>query len=263
MPPISLSYLNKNQVSSFQRLEVDLIDPTRKLYIFSGIAIPSFEIDDNDNIHRITVNVDLGLSLVDFQQGVAQVGLASIANAESEFVLAIDDARVDAISGTGAVTLSVDLAVSGDDSAINRFGFQVVVVGGIHATGVSGRVTWDRDFLDGSKLTSGQIASLFVVNANTVEHVPGESDNFATTKLHPIASAIPQSVHSEGHQFWAPYSFDHLPLNTPLRILVALSSAFPPGCGAGQVHGPLEITLRPNHLSEGGVDFLVSRTFTK
>src|SRR5215471_8393067 len=117
--PIMLSSANPNEVSSFQHLEVNLIDATRKLHIFSGIAIPSFNIDDNDNIHRDSVVVDLGIALPDLQQAAAQVGLASISNAESEFVFATDNARVDASGATGALTLTVDIALSGDKSSIS------------------------------------------------------------------------------------------------------------------------------------------------
>jgi len=250
-------------VSSFQHLEVDLIDPTRKLHIFSGIAVPGFHIDDNDNIHRIPVVVDLGMALPDLQQATAQVGLASISNDESEFVFATDSARVEASGTTGQLTLSVDIALMGDNSSLSRFGFQVVVVGGVHATRVSGRVTWPRDLLDATNFGPLQVASLLVVNANTIENVQGPPGGFSSQKLHPIASTVPQSLHHEGEQFWVPYSFDHLPLNTPLRITVGLSGAFASGSSAGQVAGPLTVTLLPNHLSESGVDFLVGRSVVR
>jgi hypothetical protein len=60
--PILLSSANSNEVSSFQHLEVNLIDATRKLHIVCGITIPAFNIDDNDNIHRVPVVVDLGIA---------------------------------------------------------------------------------------------------------------------------------------------------------------------------------------------------------
>jgi hypothetical protein len=247
-------------VSSFQHLEVSLVDPTRKLHIFSGIAIPGFNIDDNDNIHRVPVAVDLGVALPDLQQATAQVGLASISNDESEFVFATDSARVEASGTTGQLTLIVDIALMGDDSALSRFGFQVVVVGGVHATGVSGRVTWHRELLDATNFAPAQVASLLVVTANTIEHVQGPEGGFNSERLHPIASAVPQSLHRAGEEFWVPYNFDHLPLNTPMRIIVDLSVAFAPGSGAGQVAGPFVVTLLPNHLSQSGVDFRVGKT---
>jgi hypothetical protein len=261
--PIFLSAANPNQVSSFQHLEVDTVDPTRKLHIFSGIAIPAFHIDDNDSIHRIPVVIDLNMALPDLQQAAAQVGLASISNEESEFVFAVDNARVDAAGATGALTLTADLALMGDESSLSRFGFQVVVVAGVHATGISGRVTWARALLDAGSLTSAQVASLLVVNANTIETIPGHGGNFSQTVLHPIASTIPQSLHHEREDFWVPYNFEHLPLNTPLRVTVQLSSAFSPGSSAGQVSGPFTISLFPNHLSEAGVDFVVSQSVVR
>jgi hypothetical protein len=261
--PILLSAANPNQVSSFQHLEVDTVDPTRKLHIFSGIAIAAFHIDDNDSIHRTPVVVDLNIALPDLQQAAAQVGLASISNEESEFVFAVDNARVDAAGSTGALTLTADLALMGDESSLSRFSFQVVVVAGVHATGISGRVTWNRALLDAGGFTSAQVASVLVVHANTIETIQGHDGNFNQIVLHKISSTVPQSLHHEGDNFWVPYNFDHLPLNTSLRLTVQLSSAFSIGSSAGQVSGPLTITLFPNHLSEAGVDFVVSQSVVR
>jgi hypothetical protein len=90
---------NPNQLSSFSYIDVELVDPSRKMHIFSGIALPAFRIDDG-SIHRTTCEVDLGIALPDAQQMAAQVGLSSIINDESS-LFAVDNARVEIQGGTG------------------------------------------------------------------------------------------------------------------------------------------------------------------
>ena len=248
-----------DQVSSFSHLETELIDPTRKMHIFSGIAIPNFDIDDDGSIHRTSCEVDLGIAIPDIQQSAAQVGLASIVNDESAFVFAVDNARIEPQHDTGQLLLVVDLAVKGDDSSVKRFGFQAVVVSGVRATGITGRITWHRSVFNAPNLSSNQIVTLAGIDANTIQHIDAPLGGFPGERLVPIASTVPQSLHRDGDDFWVPYAFDHLPLNTPLRVTVGrLATVFPPGANAGQVHGPLTITLTPGHLSEAGVDFRIT-----
>ena len=250
---------NSDQVSSFSRIEVELVDPSRKMHIFSGIAIPAFRIDDDSAIHSTTCEVDLGIALPDAQQAVAQVGLASIVNNDSSFVFAVDNARVEIQGGTGRILLIVDLALKGDESAIERFGFQVVVVAGVRATGVTGRVTWDKSLFDATGASEPQWKSLMAINANIIEQVEAPHGGFPGQRLVPIRSTIPQSLHRDGNDFWIPYAIDNLPLDTPLIISVDhLASVYPTGAAAGQIHGPRVITLHPGHLSEAGIDFRIT-----
>ena len=250
---------NPDHVSSFSYIDVELVDPSRKMYIFSGIAIPAFEIDDDGSIHRATCEVDLGIALPDAQQAVAQVGLASIVNDESSFVFAVDNARVEIQGGTGRVLLIADLALKGDDSAVERFGFQVVVVSGVRSTGVTGRVVWDKSLFDATGVAGAQLKSLMAINANTIQQVAAPLGGFPAQRLVPIRSTGPQSLHRSGDDFWVPYAIDHLPLDTPLIINVDhLATVYPADAAAAQIKGPRVIMLQPGHLSEAGIDFRIT-----
>jgi hypothetical protein len=247
-----------NQVSSFSYLVVELVDPSRKMHILSGIAIPAFDVDDDGTTHYATCEVDLGIALPDAQQAVAQVGLGSIVNDKSSFLFAVDNARVEIAGGTGRVLLFADLALKGSGSGLERFGFQVVVVSGVRSTGVTGRVLWDKSLFDATNAAEFQWRGLMSVNANIREEVDTGA-SFKTTKLVPIRSTGPQSLHEEGKDFWVPYAIDSLPLDTPLMINVDhLATVFPPFSGAGQINGPNVINLHPGHLSEAGIDFRIT-----
>ena len=250
---------NPDQVSSFSYIEVDLVDPSRKMHIFSGIAIPAFRIDDDGSIHTATCEVDSGIALPDAQQGVAQVGLASIVNNESPYVFAVDNARVEIQGGTGRIILVADLALSGDESAIERFGFQVVVVSGVRSTGVTGLGDLGPVFVrcDGSERSTVEIAC-----GDQCEHdrTGGRAVRwlcFPAAGADPIyrAAVTPprrqRFLGSVRHRSTAArYSVDGQRRSS--------GDAFPPGAAAGQINGPRVITLRPSHLVEAGVDFRIT-----
>lgn len=255
---ISLSSADPNQVASFQTLEVELVDQSRKMFIFSGIAIPSFHSSESSSNDTVDCHVDLGIALPDFQQAVAQVGLASIINDDSQFLFAVDNAIVEFQKPTGRVSLRADLAVNGDGTALNRFGFQVVVVSGVRATGVTGRVIWNKSVFDATGFNVNDLAGLFKIKANISEEIDSDAQ-FKATKLVSIGSADPQSLHMDGDDFWTPYAFNNLPLDTPLVITVEnLATVYPLGAYAGQIRGPHVINLHPGHLLEAGVDFRIT-----
>ena len=256
---INLSSADANQVASFQTLEVELVDPSRKMFIFSGIAIPSFNSSEGSSNDTIDCHVDLGIALPGAQQAVAQVGLASIINDDSQFLFAVDNAIVEIQKTTGRVSLRADLAVNGDGTALNRFGFQVVVVSDVRATGVTGRVIWNKSLFDATSLNVNVLAGLFKIKANLIEAIDAPGNQFKATKLVSIGSADPQSLHIDGDDFWTPYAFSNLPLDTPLVITVEnLATVYAPGASAGQIHGPYVVNLHPGHLLEAGVDFRIT-----
>lgn len=248
-----------SQVSSFSYIGVELVDPSRMMHILSGIAIPAFHTDDAGSTHRTTCEIDLGIALPDAQQAVAQVGLGSIINDESSFLFAVDNARVEIEGGTGRILLFADLALKGSGSGLERFGFQVVVVSGIRSTGVTGRVLWDKSLFDATNALESQWKSLMVINANITREIDAPLGGFKSSKLVPIRSTGPQSLHRDGDDFWMPYAIDNLPLDTPMVINVDhLATVFPLGSAAGQIRGPKVINLHPGHLSEAGVDFRIT-----
>jgi hypothetical protein len=257
--PIELSRINKDHVTSWQHIETPLVDPSQRMHIMSGIAVPRWEVNDDDKIYRDLCIVSLGVTIPDFIQAACQVGLASVSNGESSFLFALDDSWAEPDQDTGELKLKVNLAVNGEKSSLARFGFQIVVLGGNRITGVSGHVRWLRDIFDPGTLTDGR--NLLLVNAFILETInPGIPGSFAFDKLTPIGSTIPGEIHLDGDDFSVPYAFEHLPLGVNMRFTVTLSQAFASNCSAGQISGPNPVKLTPTHLSETGVDFRVIRT---
>lgn len=63
-------------------------------------------------------------------QWSATVGLASIANTESDFIFATDKVGIDfdLVDNIKWLVLTCDLAVQGDESSLNRFSYQLNVI---------------------------------------------------------------------------------------------------------------------------------------
>lgn len=126
MPTLDVN--NPNQVSSPAALDVVLGVSEGHLLIFTGIAIPEY--DTNDDLIREPVTVNLGKTVLNpkipFTYS-ATVGLASIGNSDSDFTFATDDVSVVADPNTGELQLVCDLAVQGS-SQLHRFSYQANVI---------------------------------------------------------------------------------------------------------------------------------------
>src|SRR4051794_12246240 len=135
-------------VVSYRHIEAVLVDAHRKMHIISGIAVPAFEVNDDEQIYRGLCTVRLGVTMLNLEQATCQVGLAVVWNDESSFLFAIDDSWVDLDGETGELRLFAKLALNGEGSSLARFGFQVVAVGANPTTRVSGVVRWSRNVND-------------------------------------------------------------------------------------------------------------------
>jgi hypothetical protein len=255
---IELDARDPNRVKSFRHIVAELSDPTKRLHVMSGIAVPGWIVNDDDHVYREQCIVNLGLTLPDFEQATSQVGLASVGNDETAFLMALDDNWVEPDPRTGELHLFVDMALRGEETSIGRFGFQVVALAGSRATGVSGRVLWSRNIFDASRVETAQVPGVLAVTANTIEQVNMGSGAFAKIVYHPLASATLLELRHEGDDFWVTYAFEHLPLGVPLHLTVGLSTAFPVGVSAGQISGPDPVQLSLTNLYIKGVDFRVS-----
>jgi hypothetical protein len=260
--PIPLFRTNPDQVKSWQHIETTLIDPNRRLHIMSGIAVPGWEINDDDKIYRDLWEVHLGVTLPDFIQATCQVGLASVSNGESSFLFALDESWVEPDPTSGELKLFVRLALNGEKSSLARFGFQIVALAGNRITGVSGHIRWSRSVFDASQFTDG--SQLVSVTANLLERITPDH-GFPFDRLTPLGGTdTGGELHRDGDEFSVPYAFEHLPLGVPLRFTWTLSAAhFPSDCIVGQISGPNPVLLTPTHLSESGVDFRVSRNVVR
>src|SRR5215469_13306182 len=92
-PPIDLNASDPGQVASASVIDVFLGVPQAHMLIFTGIAIPGLGVDNGDTATR-SVIVHLGRKATPPllpNSKAATVGLASIANTDSEFTFASND----------------------------------------------------------------------------------------------------------------------------------------------------------------------------
>jgi hypothetical protein len=106
--------------------DADLGVGNRQLIVLPGIVVLNWRYN-SDVIWRGEERVLLGVNARNIEQWSAYVGLASIANNDSEFGFSTDNARVELDSATGELILVVITALMGEWSALNRFSYQVVV----------------------------------------------------------------------------------------------------------------------------------------
>jgi hypothetical protein len=259
------------QVSSWKEIDVVLADPTRRMRIISGIAIPEIQVDDDDTPNRDECIVHTGAILPDFIQATCQVGLASITNDESSYTFAIDDAWVDVDPANGEVLLHASLVAKGDGSSLSRFGFQIVVLYGNRVTGVYGRIYWSSAVLDATPHIFTKAGVPFhPINVPTLVEVhaklrgpttPGQQgDIISGTAETDIGFVTPTgSIHHDGGDFWVAYAFDHLPLGVSIRLAAEKESPrFGGPLDFVTILGPNPVFLTPSHLSER-VDFRIQR----
>jgi hypothetical protein len=79
-----------SQVSSARVIEFGIGAPDRKVLVFSGIAVPEMDTNDDDDVGHPRVFVRLGRFVRKLVSSSVAVGLASISNDESGYVLAPD-----------------------------------------------------------------------------------------------------------------------------------------------------------------------------
>jgi hypothetical protein len=128
--PFTLDVNDPKQVSSAQKLESFLGDPARRLFIFTGIAITSFASrEDKPESDTVTINLRTPLARKPLDhEWSATVGLASIANTESDFIFATNAVSIDLDPITRELLLVCEIDVQGDDSVLNRFSYQLTVL---------------------------------------------------------------------------------------------------------------------------------------
>jgi hypothetical protein len=253
--------LNQNQVSSPGVLDVLLGVPQSHLLIFTGIAIPEFSTDDD--LIREQVIVPLGRTvsnpLIPFQYS-AEVGLASIGNADSDYTFATDDVKVIADPQTGELQLVCDIAVQGS-SKLHRFSYQANVIVETKEPAISGKIIWKNS----TASAQPQFANdLFSVQASIFIPPPPGVFGGSYEKV-ADGTVIYPPVQTPGG-FFVDYVIENPPLNTDLFIFCTpVDGAFlaAPGTLSGsfscdQTSGPSPVNLAVPNLQVGGVDFLLT-----
>jgi hypothetical protein len=250
-----------NQVASATVLDADLGADNRHLLVMSGIAIYMWRID-TDELARGEVRVKLGVYARNLEHASPFVGLASIANDESEFVFATDYARVDLDPDTGELSLYVRTALQGEWSGFNRFAYQVVATIVRTGTFVQGTISWPTSLMRPPSNDPSLVAPHIAVLANHHEMTSGDGIFGPMEKLTPVTPGSIDSLTVGDDRCQVHYRIDNPPMALPLKVTVNVGSGFAPGAGgaivAGRVSGPDVFTLNPYHTSET-VDFAISQ----
>jgi hypothetical protein len=257
---ITLDVNDSSQVASASLLQFDTGVANQQAVIFSGIAIPSFGVHDDSTIARDTVIVNLRFTVLAVVQATISLGLASISNDDSSFLFATDAASLAIDNTTQELLLQVNAAVSGDPSALLRFGYQVVVIAGTQVTGISGTIRFGKDVFDASKITTGQEQQLFLVSADTQTVLPPPpGGSFGQIQNNPVAFGTITGMSVSGNDFNVTYNIPGAPYNQQLFVIVQAGPLFTPSqqTSTGQTGGPSPVVLTVAQPSVSGVDFRI------
>ena len=255
---INLDANNPDQVSNQRVIEADLGQPNTKMLIISGIAIPQWIVDDDGHTAHETAVVNLRTTVLAVEQATISIGLASIGNDDSTFLFAADSTGLDIDSTSQELILSVNMALQGSKTGLDRFGYQVVTVVTTQVTGISGTIRWDKSLFDASLLTAGVVAQLFQIAANHVDHID-PPNGFVYDQYTPLAFGVTTGISLDGETFAVPYEIPGAPYNQPLFVTVQIGSLFQSSGVplAGQVAGPRPVFLTVPAPGVSGVDFLI------
>jgi hypothetical protein len=255
--PITLSALDPKQVSSASSFEVLVGEPGQRLLILSGIAIPEFWTNHDEELHQDEIEVKLGVYVASLDEAVAHVGLASIENAETNFVFNLGTARVE-VDGDGQLVLRVWAAILGEETLIHRFGYQVVAHVHKVAARISGTILVPKEILDMQSLSEAEVAGSFDITANRIEKIT--SGPFLDEKLIPVGWGATGDVRDDEANCYVDYAIDACPFNISLKVQVKLQGRLTiSGIAVGQVAGPDPVILTTAQPDASGVDFSVGR----
>jgi hypothetical protein len=255
--PITLSVTDPNQVTSASSFEVLVGEPGQRLIILSGIAIPEFWTNHDEELHQDDIEVRLGVHVASLDQAVAHVGLASIENAETNFVFNLGTARVE-VNSDGELVLRVWGAILGEETLIHRFGYQVVAHVHKVAARISGTILVPKEIMDMSTLSDAEVAGAFAITANRIEKIT--TGVFLDEKLIPVAWGATGGVRTDEANCYVDYDIDACPFNIALKVEVKLGGRLAiSGIAVGQVAGPNPVVLTTAQPDASGVDFSVGR----
>ena len=254
---IHLSVLDPKQVSSPSSIEVLLGPKSQRLMIFSGIAIPEFWTNHDEEMSTTEIVVHLNAFVASLDRAVSHVGLASIANDETNFVFALDASKVE-LDEAGELILKVTASLLGEETYIHRFGYQVVAHVHPVAARISGTIQVPKDILDIEGWDAPAASGLFAISANRIEKIV--TGPFLDEKLIPVAFGTTVAVRTAPTANFVDYVIDGCPFNIPLIVDVKLQNELHlSGVVVGQVAGPRPVILTTVQPDASGVDFSVGR----
>ena len=257
---IFLSVFDPKQVSSPSSFEFQTGEPAQTMVVFSGIAIPEFWTNHDEEVKQDEIIVRLGIHVSVLERSVVHVGLASIKNDETNFLFALDTAKLEVESGSGELLLKVTGAILGEHTAIHRFGYQGVAHVRKVTARISGTVLVPRDIVDMEGWSAADIASSFEITANRVEIMPAPPGGFTSEILIPVAVGQTGMKRATKEVCFVDYAIDACPFNVPLRVEVKLVGHLAiHGVVVGQVRGARPVILTGLQPDATGVDFSVGR----
>ncbi|HUU34211.1 MAG TPA: hypothetical protein VMW48_09105 [Vicinamibacterales bacterium] len=259
--PITLSALDPKQVASATNFEVLLGEPATRLLILSGIAVPEFWTNHDEETNQQEILVRLGVHVAQLDPGaVTNLGLASIENDETNFLFAVDAGTLEHEQPSGELVLRVQAAILGEETYLHRFSYQIVAHVRRERAQISGVIAVPNDIRDVLDLPPADLNAAFEITANRVERggVPG---GFAFDKLIPVQVGATHALRrSTSSLQFVEYSIDNCPFATPLIVDVKLTgTGWSGSLGVGQVAGGRPITLTGLAPDASGVDFSVGR----
>jgi len=246
-------------VSSATSLTIDLGVPNQQMIVCSGIAMPGFRTLDDSDISRDTAVVNLRVNALTVVKASVNVGLASFGNGDTDFDFAIDQTQLQIDESTQELLLSVDMAVMGNPSALDRFAYQVVAIITTQPTGISGTIRWNQSLFDATK-PGVMPAQLFKVSAGELGYIPSPAGGFGTETYTADAYGAVGTLTLSAGQFSLPYSIAGAPYGKNLTVRVDINPAFASGKTslAQQTAGPNPVLLTAGEPGIAGVDFFIS-----
>ncbi|GAA3625638.1 hypothetical protein GCM10022223_48510 [Kineosporia mesophila] len=251
---MDLDVLDSGQVTGHMVLRADLGVLGRQLVVLSGIANPGWEVD-GDEVQRDVCRVLLRETAEQLEQATVHVGLSSVANEDTSFVFATDQATLET-GPDGLLVLVTNLAVQGEPSTLQGFSYQVVLTKRVVTTEISGTISWPTAWLRPPSPTPAGISGVFTILANlrTTTTGPGPFGG-EIEHLVPVTPGEILSVTIAGDTCHAIYRITEPPKNAELRVMVTQNGLPGTVLMASTVAGSDIFTLTPVFPTRTGVDF--------
>jgi hypothetical protein len=238
---------NQNEVGSVNTITADIAGG-RQLIVTSGIVLRDWVIRDG-NMQTESLQVFLNVTARNLEQVSAFVGLASIANEDTEFTFATDSAVVTIEPNTGELILHVNTALLGD-SALNRISYQVVATVVSIDSSITGSITWSPSLYVPNPQQASTVAPEIPIFADKYELIPGTAGSLTIVgadqeRLTPQTQGEIESFDFDGKTCVARYRIVNPPKAMPLKVVVTPSTAFGGGAKvqANRISGPEVLTL--------------------
>jgi hypothetical protein len=255
-----------SQVSSPSAIEFGSGIPGQKVLVFSGIALPEMDTDDDDDVGHPRVFIRLGRFVRHLLSSSVVVGLASVSNDDSGFVLATDTASAERDPASGELFLNIGCGLSGDDTWIHRIGYQAVFIVEEDAIKITGEVDWSPDLRDATHDTTTSLSAVLHVRSGQLVSVPqpgAPPGTFGQTAWQAYSNGSITGITRRGDGWVATFEILGLPVITPIHVVVDVAPGFAQGrtdIGAFRVGGPDPVILSGSVPEVDGVNFRLGVT---